>query len=233
MLFLRLGFDVFVSDAVERGRAWCAPYPEVYAEPLYFRTGREPGRKPSASGRSAPGMQTGPNDMLTRASNFRLYIWRPSGISSCRAWGTNNEHTQHAYDALVSSLGGGIVLTHSQGGNFGIDAALHTPDRVKAIISLESSGAPDSQRHNPARLRGVPHLFVSGDYLDKHPFWVRSVPEVRQWSEALAEASVEVEWIELPERGITGNSHALMADDNSDNIAAIVLDWMERNRLTT
>jgi pimeloyl-ACP methyl ester carboxylesterase len=148
-------------------------------------------------------------------------------------WGTNNEHTQHAYDALVSSLGGSIVLTHSQGGNFGLNAALHAPDRVKAVISHEPSGAPDSLQHDPARLRGVPHLFVWGDYLDKHPFRVRSVPQVRLWSEALAAANVDVEWIDLPERGISGNSRALMADDNSDDIAAIVLDWMERHHLTT
>jgi hypothetical protein len=41
MFFLRAGFDVYVSDAVERGRASWAPYPEVYAEVPYFRTARE------------------------------------------------------------------------------------------------------------------------------------------------------------------------------------------------
>jgi hypothetical protein len=40
MFFLRAGFDVFVSDAVERGRVSWAPYPDVYPEAPYFRTAR-------------------------------------------------------------------------------------------------------------------------------------------------------------------------------------------------
>jgi hypothetical protein len=31
MFFLRAGFDTYISDAVERGRASWAPYPQVYA----------------------------------------------------------------------------------------------------------------------------------------------------------------------------------------------------------
>lgn len=37
--------------------------------------------------------------------------------------------------------------------------------------------------------------------------------------------------IDLPQRGITGNSHALMADTNSDEIAGIVLEWLTSRRL--
>ncbi len=77
----------------------------------------------------------------------------------------------------------------------------------------------------------MPHLFVWGDFLDRHAFWVDSVPKVRRWYDALAAACADVEWIDLPARGITGNSHALMADDNSDTIAMIVLDWLRKRGL--
>jgi len=30
----------------------------------------------------------------------------------------------------------------------------------------------------------------------------------------------------LPERGIRGNSHMLMMDDNSDQIAALIQEWI-------
>ena len=43
---------------------------------------------------------------------------------------------------------------------------------------------------------------------------------------AMSAAGCDVTWIDLPARGIHGNSHALMADDNSDDIAGLVLDWM-------
>jgi hypothetical protein len=65
------------------------------------------------------------------------------------------------------------------------------------------------------------------DYL----YWVDSVPSVRRWHDALAAAGADVEWIDLPAQGIQGNSHALMADDNSDAIAMIVLDWLRRHGL--
>jgi hypothetical protein len=41
MFFLRSGFDTYVSDAVERGRASWAPHPQAYSDAPYFRTARE------------------------------------------------------------------------------------------------------------------------------------------------------------------------------------------------
>ena len=122
---------------------------------------------------------------------------------------------------------GAIVLTHSQGGNFGLTAAATAPERVRAVISLEPSGAPDpAAARSSAACANVPHLFVWGDYLDQHSFWRESRPAVERWRDALRGAGCDVTWIELPALGIRGNSHALMADDNSDDIAALVLEWL-------
>ena len=104
--------------------------------------------------------------------------------------------------------------------------AAHAPERVRAVVSLDPSGAPDPALVDPRRLRDVPHLFVWGDYLDRHEFWVHSRPGVERWRDALIEAGCDVTWIDLPALGITGNSHALMADDNSDSIAGMVLEWL-------
>ena len=50
--FLNAGYDVYVSDAVERGRASWARYPEIFkAEPM-FRAKREACPGCSASGRA-------------------------------------------------------------------------------------------------------------------------------------------------------------------------------------
>jgi pimeloyl-ACP methyl ester carboxylesterase len=230
MFFLRAGFDVFVSDAVERGRASWAPYPDVYADAPYFRTGREAWEDtfrfgPAGSWHADPAQRC-PHDGL------RFPVECVEGFMNqfVPRWGGNDVLTQHAYDALIGSLQSSIVLTHSQGGNFGLNAALHAPDRIKAVISLEPSGAPDPENCDPAILGGIPHLFIWGDYLDKHPFWVESVPKVRRWYEALVAAGVDAQWIDLPSCGIAGNSHALMADANSDAIGEIVRNWMcEKN----
>jgi pimeloyl-ACP methyl ester carboxylesterase len=233
MFFLRAGFDVFVSDAVERGRASWAPYPDVYADAPYFRTGREAWEETFRFGPAgswhADSAQRRPHDGL------RFPVERMEGFMNqfVPRWGGNDALTQYAYDTLVGSLESSIVLTHSQGGNFGLNAALHAPDRIKAVISLEPSGAPDPESCDPAILSGIPHLFVWGDFLDQHPFWVASVPKVRRWYEALVAAGVDAQWIDLPSHGITGNSHALMADANSDAIGEIVRDWMCAKNLVT
>jgi hypothetical protein len=45
-----------------------------------------------------------------------------------------------------------------------------------------------------------------------------------QW---LAEAGAKADFIYLGDRGIVGNGHMLMLEENSDAIAAIILDWLE------
>jgi pimeloyl-ACP methyl ester carboxylesterase len=43
----------------------------------------------------------------------------------------------------------------------------------------------------------------------------------------LQQAGVSVEHVYLAERGITGNGHMLMMEKNSDDIAAVIADWIE------
>jgi len=233
MFFLRAGFDVYTSDAVERGRAGWAPFPQVYADAPYFRTAREAWEEtfrfgPVGSWHIEPALRGRHPGLRFPAAHIEQFMQQ-----FVPRWGSNNPATQRAYDALLAHLDGGIVLTHSQAGSFGLHAALHAPQRVRAVISLEPSGAPDPEHYDLATLRAVPHLFVWGDYLERHAFWVESLPGLRRYSAALVQAGVDVEWLELPKLGITGNSHALMADDNSDVVAELVLDWMRRHQLIT
>jgi pimeloyl-ACP methyl ester carboxylesterase len=135
--------------------------------------------------------------------------------------------TQAAYNALVQRLDPGvIILTHSQGGNFGLTAALDAPARVRAVISLEPSGAPDPGQADPAILKNVPHLFIWGDNWTESEFWVHSRPACERWREALSRVGCDATFIDLPKEGIHGNSHAFMDDNNSDEIAGLVIQWM-------
>jgi pimeloyl-ACP methyl ester carboxylesterase len=203
MFFLRAGFDTYVSDAVERGRASWAPYPQVYPEPPYFRTAKEAWEEtfrfgPIGSWDSDPAKRRTHPGLRFPAADFETFL-----CQSVPRWGCNSTATQRAYDALLQRLQGGVILlTHSQGGNFGLTAALHAPDRVRAVISLEPSGALDPPKHDPRRLKCVPHLFLWGDYLDRHSFWVESRPASERWCDALRQTGCDVTWIELPALGI-------------------------------
>jgi pimeloyl-ACP methyl ester carboxylesterase len=232
MFFLRAGFSTYVSDAVERGRASWAPYPEVYAEAPYFRTAKEAWEEtfrfgPQGSWHPDPSRRRTHAGLRFPAEAFDTFL-----CQCVPRWGCNDELTQRAYDSLLGHLPqGAVVLTHSQGGNFGLTAAANAPGRVRAVISLEPSGAPDPAKHDPRRLAQVPHLFVWGDYLDQHSFWRESRPAVERWRDALRGAGCDVTWLELPALGIRGNSHAIMADDNSNDIASLVLEWLRGHKL--
>jgi pimeloyl-ACP methyl ester carboxylesterase len=231
MFFLRAGFHTYVSDAVERGRAGWAPFPQIFPEAPYFRTAKEAWEEtfrfgPPGSWHATPARRRAHPGQRFPVAHFDAFL------SQCvPRWGCNNALTQSGYDALVQRIGGAIVMTHSQGGNFGLTAAVAAPDQVRAVISLDPSGAPDPAKRDAGRLKHVPHLFIWGDYLDKHHFWVESRPAVIRWRDALITAGCDVTWIDLPALGIHGNSHALMADDNSDSIAGLVLDWLQQRGL--
>lgn len=225
--FLRAGFDTYVSDAVERGRASWAPYPQIYPEAPFFRTARDAWEDtfrfgPRGSWHTDPARRRTYPRLLFPVDSFEAFL--AQGVPR---WSCNDELTRAAYDALLQRLDPGVVLlAHSQGGSFALSAALNAPDRVRAVIVLEPSGAPDPASSDAAKLKHVPHLFVWGDNWQDNDFWRRSRPASEHWRDALASAGCDVTQIDLPQRGIAGNSHALMADANSDAIAAIVLDWL-------
>lgn len=232
MFFLRAGFDVLVSDAVERGRSGWAPWPEVYSGAPLFRTGRQAWEQhfrfgPQGSWHPDPARRM-------RHPGLRFPIEHMEGLMSqfVPRWTCNDERTQAAYDLLVATqYDRAIVLTHSQGGHFGLRVALRAPAKVAAVISLEPLDAPDPRAHDPRAFRHIPHLFVWGDHFAQHDIWAESMLSARRWHEALLDAGVDSTWVELPELGIHGNSHALMADDNSDQIASLVLEWLDQREL--
>jgi pimeloyl-ACP methyl ester carboxylesterase len=232
MFFLRAGFDTYVSDAVERGRSGFAPFPQVYPDPPFFRTAKEAWEEvfrfgPPGSWHADPQLRRTHPGLRFPADHIDAFM-----AQCVPRWGCNDARTQHAYSALLGRIeDGAIVLTHSQGGNFGLTSAVLHPDRIRAVISLEPSGAPDPGVHDASRVKNVPHLFLWGDYLDQHPFWIESRPAVERWRDALRNAGCDVTWIELPEQGVFGGSHALMTDDNSDEVAGSVLRWLRDRNL--
>jgi hypothetical protein len=73
MFFLHAGFHTYVSDAVERGRASFAPFPQIYAEVPYFRTAKEAWEDTFRFGSLAPSRVT---PALTRRRKASASAWR-------------------------------------------------------------------------------------------------------------------------------------------------------------
>ena len=49
---------------------------------------------------------------------------------------------------------------------------------------------------------------------------------MRKLHERILELGGDSTWMHLPEMGIRGNTHAMMQDDNSRQIADLVCDWL-------
>lgn len=230
MFFLRAGHDVYVSDAVERGRASWAPYPEVFAGDPVFRTKREAWEMfrigPDGSYNTDPARRVAHPDVLFPVESFDGFAKQ-----AVPRWTGNDAATRAAYDALVRRIGPCVILTHSQGGNFGFNAALNAPDMVKAMISIEPSGAPDPGTVDIASLRRIPHLIVWGDYVDGHARWTELRAASTRYMDALRAAGGHADIIDLPRLGIRGNDHMPMMDRNSDQVAQLVQDWMSARGL--
>lgn len=119
------------------------------------------------------------------------------------------------------------MLVHSQGGNFGFNMALTAPDKVKAVIAVEPSGAPPATA-DAALVRGVPHLVVWGDHLDALPFWQNIRRNIDRWQGQIRDAGGRADTLDMPAEGVRGNSHMIMMDTNSDDVARRINDWMSQ-----
>jgi pimeloyl-ACP methyl ester carboxylesterase len=229
--FLAAGHDVYVSDAVERGRASWSRYPEVFKGEPMFRTKKEAWELfrigPSGSYTTDPAQRT-----AHPGQKFPTGAFDGFAMQSVPRWTTNDAPTQAAYTALVDKVCPCVVMVHSQGGNFGFNAALVNPDKVKAVIAIEPSGAPKADNPDLGKLKGVPHMIVWGDFIDKHPVWKDNIIKApAAYAEALQKQGTAVEVLDLPKAGIAGNTHMLMMDTNSDEVAERIQAWMAKTGL--
>lgn len=224
--FLRAGHDVFVSDAVERGRAGWSRYPGIYPEEPHFRSKQESWSLfrfgPAGSYESRAGWPDG---------LFPLDHFDQFSKQVVPRWACNDALTQAAYDALIRKAGPNVVMTHSQSGAFGFTAALHAPELVRAVITVEPSGCPDPDVVDLSALQNVPHLLVLGDHIEGDRFWEAIMARIYRYMDALRAAGCTADVLDLPAMGIRGNSHFPMMDRNSDQVAALVQGWMQRQGL--
>jgi pimeloyl-ACP methyl ester carboxylesterase len=228
MAFLKAGHDVYTSDAVERGRASWARYPEIFTSEPFFRTKKEGWEL----FRIGPTWDTDSAKRVAYAgAQFPTGAYDQFAKQFVPRWATNNAPTQAAYDALVQKVCPCVILVHSQGSTFAFEAARKAPQLVKAVIAVEPSGALDATKVDIAGLKAVPHLFVWGDNLDKNATWQSILPPVRRYADAVKALGGVADTIDLPAQGIKGNSHMVMMDKNSDQVAGLIQAWMVKQGL--
>ena len=228
MFFLKAGWDVYVSDAVERGRASWARYPEVFTSEPIFRTKKEAWEL----FRIGTSYHLDPKQRLTNAgTQFPVQAFDQFAKQSIPRWASNDGITQLAYNQYVEKACPCVIVVHSQGGNFAINAALKYPDKVKALVVVEPSGSPDPDKTDLSPLKNVPTLWVWGDDLASSAFWRNVYAKQEVFRQAAIRQGAISDKIDLPAQGISGNSHMLMMDRNSDQIAGLIQNWLVQRGL--
>lgn len=218
---LQAGYDVVVCDAVERGRAGWAMFPEIYAQAPVFRSAQEAWRL------FRIGHDAGAGDGAAFANQrFPTEHFGELVKQMVPRWLGHEAMTSAAYDALLAQFGPCLVMGHSQGGGFAAHAAGRHPQWVRAVVGLEPTGMPALHAGaHPAA--SVPHLAVWGDHFAHSPQWRTYRAQTDAYWQRLAQAGGRADVLDLPAAGVLGNSHFCMLDTNGDEVLQRVLNWLE------
>ena len=181
-------------------------------QPLLLLQG---GSLPGGIWETRPDGQPGWQNFFLRAGHD-VYIARAGGQNPA------------AYEALAQKVCPCVIVAHGDDARLAMSAAQAAPDRVKALIAIEPTGAPDPNRFDLPKLRATPHLFVWGD-ADQGAG--RKASAVTRYRDGLSAAGALAEELDLPKAAIKGNTRMPMTDRNSDEVAARIQRWLEEKEL--
>ena len=149
--------------------------------------------------------------------------------SNVPRWTSTDATTIAAYTELVDKVCPCVLLVHSQSGLFGVRLAQARPDKVKALVLVEPAAVGDPL--DAPKMKDVAVLAVYGDYIEEDSRWPTIRANGGAFYEALRKAGGNAEVIDLPKIGIKGNSHMIMMDKNSDQVASLIQEWLAKRGL--
>jgi len=223
--FLRKGWDVYISDAMERGRSgWTNAFK---GEPVFLPQG-----DPWERFRIGPAGSWN-DDKAKRVTypgtQFPIDAYDQFMKQGVPRWTTTDDQIVAAYIELVDKVCPCVVLVHSQSGSFGFKVLEARPDKVKALVAVEPTIGGDKSK--VASIKGSPVLVIYGDNAKDHPRWSKIRAGGIAYFDVLKGAGGSVDVIDLPDMGIKGNSHMMMMDKNSDQIADVIQKWLVSKEL--
>lgn len=216
--FVRQGWDVYVCDAVERGRSGFAPHPDIWPEgpvtqtidDVYtrFRIGDAPGSyDPDPERRSA-----------YQNSRFPVEHFDKFCLQMVPRWTHTNQVMLTAFNALLMRIGPATIVCHSQSGPLAMQLAVQNRALVRAVAAIEPAGIPVL---NPDAYL-TPTLIVLGGNITLDKRWQQLDLKINTF----AQTHTCVELLRLASLGIEGNSHVPMMDNNNVDIARRVNNWL-------
>ena len=149
----------------------------------------------------------------------------PQTVSTYR----DPEETQKsvaAYAALIDKIGEPVIFqSWSSSGLLGYLTAIERPDKVKAILAVETSVDAFDKIAADKRLvlAKIPIYIVIGDHAEDR------VAASRKFQKEMAAIGGQVTVDVLPEDGIFGNGHTMALEKNNKQIMYRMIAWLEGN----
>lgn len=220
----RSGFDQSVFNNVQAGRVEPGEQPKMlrlgdrFGAWTNFRIGPEPGQQ-------FPGTQF-PVDSAGQLSKQGI----PDLLGTSRAANPNWK----ALSDLAMQLDGAVLLTHSQSGPYPLESAIINAEGIRAIVMVEP-GTCNAEVHTEdeiAILADTPILILFGDYLSSAtklpgPTWQDRFDDCTAFKDRVDAADGDVRLLSMAETGTRGNSHMMMMDKNSLEVADLILAWID------
>lgn len=224
--FVKKGWAVYNSDAVERGRAgWTNTFK---GDPVFLTKENPFERFRIGAGAGSYNKDTAKMKLMP-GSQFPAEGYDNFTKQGVPRWTTTDDVIIAAYTELVDKVCPCVVLVHSQAGQFGQKVAQARPDKVRALVLVEPAGLGDAKLID--RLKNTPILAVYGDFIEQDSRWPTIRANQLKQLEAVRAAGGRYDVVNLPQVGIKGNSHMMMMDKNNAQIAELIQSWLEKQRM--
>ena len=144
-----------------------------------------------------------------------------------------------AMTAVFEKAGDGVLITHSAGGGPGWGTAMAS-SHVKGVIALEPGTFPFPAKGTAVsmddfmKLTRIPIIVYFGDNIPKGDTPVANWSEdnwrvrwnlAKKWEAVMNKYGGHVQVVSLPDIGIKGNTHFMMADLNKEDVANAMEKW--------
>ncbi len=255
-IFLRKGYSVYLLDQPRMGEAGLATeaddgsnpwaFNPMYADKTLYelsRIGLFEGDTPVPFANSPLPQDADSYDQFQRS--WSTYEGK-----------LDNDLNAEALAVVLEKTGPAIVVTHSMGGTIGWRVASRSQN-VKAIVAFEPGGTeflfpegevPEAQQATFApltaaakavpladflKLTEIPIVLFYGDNIyqsktDVGPDkWASELDMATKFVDAVNRHGGRAELVKLPDIGIKGNTHFLMADLNNEEVAEQMAKWLK------
>jgi pimeloyl-ACP methyl ester carboxylesterase len=163
------------------------------------------------------------------------YGWRmPNDEESIKHWLAHRSFiespvpggTRPAFIALLEKIGPAIWLGWSGGGSLGGSLVNERPELFAGLVGIEPASECLYPRNAPLQnIATVPALSIHGINQIGRP----GTPSCRLKYGDVNAAGGNVTWQSLYDLGIYGNSHMMFWEENNEEIARLILSWIEKN----